>query len=83
MKIYVGRWDLLPDELEGYNGLSQMNRMDVAVELSHEIDRYAETHDVEDNRMGVYTPEEFEEEFNQTLENHFTSEDYWIRIFAE
>jgi hypothetical protein len=33
--------------------------------------------------MGVYTPEEFQEEFNQKLKNHFTSEDYWIRIFAE
>lgn len=23
MKIYVGRWDLLPEEWEGYNGLSE------------------------------------------------------------
>lgn len=74
---------MLPDNLEGYNGLCQMKRMDVAVELSREIDLYAETHDVEDNRMGVYTPEEFEDEFNQTLENHFTSEHYWIRIFTK
>lgn len=81
MKIYVGRWDLLPAELEGYNGLSQMKRMDVAVEIAREVEAYAKTHEVEDNRMGVYTPQEFEEEFNQTLENHFSSEVYWIKIF--
>ena len=83
MTIYVGKWDLLPDYLEGYNGLSVMNRDDVTAELSREIDLYAEDHDAEDNRMGVYTPEEFEDEFNQTLKNHFTSEHYWIRIFAD
>lgn len=83
MKIYVGRWELLPENLEGYNGLMEMKRMDVAVELAHELDLYAETHDVEDNLMGVYTEEEFEETFNQTLTNHICSNIYWIRIFNE
>lgn len=81
MKIYVGRWDLLPEELEGYNGLSQMNRMDVAVELSREIDEYAETHTVEDNLMGVYNEIEFEDTFNQDIEERFNTQTYWIKIF--
>lgn len=74
---------MLPDNLDSYSGLRQMNRMDVTVELSHEIERYAETHNVEDNRIGIYTPEESEHEFNRTLVKHFSSEDYWIRVFAE
>lgn len=81
MKIYVGRWDLLPEELEGYNGLSKMNRMDVAVELSREIDEYAKTHTVEDNLMGVYNEIEFEDTFNQDIEERFNTQTYWIKIF--
>lgn len=81
MKIYVGRWDLLPANLEGYNGLSQMKRMDVACELSREIDEYAKTHTKEDNLMGVYNEAEFEETFNQDIEERFNTQTYWIKIF--
>ena len=79
-KIYVGRWNLLPDSVEGYNGLVEMDRKAVVAELAREMDIYDKENPVEDSRMGVYTPKEFEEEFNQTLENHFNSKDYWIRI---
>ena len=80
MKIYVGRWDLLPEEWEGYNGLSKMDHWDTSEELSREIRKYAETHTKEDNLMGVYTPEEFEETFNQDLEK-LNTQTYWIKIF--
>ncbi len=81
MKIYVGRWDLLPANLEGYNGLSQMKRMDVVCELSREIDEYAKTHTKEDILMGVYNEVEFEETFNQDIEERFNTQTYWIKIF--
>lgn len=81
MKIYVGRWDLLPENLEGYNGLSQMSRIDVALELSREIDQWAESNPREDNTMGVYTPREFEDTINQDINNTFRTDIYWVRIF--
>ena len=81
MKIYVGRWDQLHEDWEGYNGLSKMDSWDVSEELSREIREYAKTHTKEDNLMGVYTPEEFEDTFNQDLEGKFNTKTYWIKIF--
>lgn len=76
MKIYVGRWDLLPSEWEGYNGLVEKDEEDIVAELSREVED-----DVEDNMMGVYNPEEFEETFNQQLNSQLRITNYWIRIF--
>lgn len=80
MKIYVGRWDLLPEETEGWNGLVEMDRAAVVRELAQEVELYAQTHSCEDNMMGVYTPEEFEDTFNQDLDNRFRTDRYWIRM---
>lgn len=75
MKIYVGRWDLLPDDMEGYNGLSEMDSWyaseEVAREKRHSDDKF----------IGEYTGEEFEETFNQFLTQFIDSRDYWIKIF--
>ena len=81
MKIYMGRWDLLPLAWEGINGLSTKNEDEIRAELAREIDAYAENHSVEDKRMGVYTPQEFEDEFNYDTKNVLTTETYWIKIF--
>ena len=82
MKIYVGRWDLLlAAEEEFYRPFREMDSWDVAEELSREIREYDKTHEVEDNLMGVYTPEEFEDTFNQDLEGKFNTKEYWIKIF--
>lgn len=81
MRIYVGRWDLLPEEWDGYNGLLKMDHWDTAEELSREIREYAKTHTKEDNLMGVYEAEEFEDTFNQDLENRLNTQTYWIKIF--
>lgn len=78
MKIYVGRWDLLPEDWDGINGLRDKDEEEIQAELSQEVNTdegYA------DNFIAVYTRAEFEETFNDTLIEHITSKDYWIRIF--
>lgn len=52
MKIYVGRWDALPEEWEGYNGLVEKNREEIVAEIGREIELYAEKYSEEDNTMG-------------------------------
>lgn len=81
MNIYVGRWDLLPSCREGIARLNRSTEEQIKAELSREIEEYNESHPVEDKRMGVYTPEEFEAEFNWDTKGQFTTETYWIRIF--
>lgn len=76
MKIYVGRWDLLPEELEGYNGLSKMDSWDASEEVAREM-----RHMKEDKLIGEYTPQEFEETFNQDLNGEVNTKKYWIKIF--
>lgn len=76
MKIYVGRWDLLPASWEGYNGLSEKVEPEISREISREIDVCEE-----DIFIAVYTPEEFEETFNQCLTRFINSNTYWIKIF--
>ena len=79
--VYVGRWDLLPEDWEGINGLYEATKPDIINELSREIDAYAETHTKEDNFMGAYTLEEFEDTFNQCLTHFLDSKTYWIKFF--
>lgn len=76
MTIYVGRWDLLPDSWEGYNGLCEKSEEEIKAEVSREVDIMEE-----DTFIAVYTPEEFEETFNQCLTRFITSQEYWIKIF--
>lgn len=78
MKIYVGRWDLLPDSWEGYNGLSEK----VEPEISKEVSRQNWTDEgYIDPFVGIYTPQEFEETFNQDLNGGVNTKKYWIKIF--
>lgn len=76
MKIYVGRWNLLPDSWEGYNGLSEKSEEEIRAEISREVDILEE-----DTFIAVYEPEEFEDTFNQCLTRFIDSKDYWIKIF--
>ena len=76
MKIYVGRWDLLPNEWEGYNGLSEKSEAEIRMEVSREVSEQEE-----DSFIAIYTPEEFEETFNQCLTRFIDSNTYWIKIF--
>lgn len=74
MKIYVGRWDLLPEDWEGYNGLCEENEDKISLEVLQEST-------TQDMFVGIYTPEEFENTFNGDLIGAFNSEKYWIKIF--
>ena len=76
MKIYVGKWSLLPANWEGYNGLSEKSEEEIIAEVSRQVDIMEE-----DSFIAVYTPEEFEETFNQCLTRFIDSNTYWIKIF--
>ena len=76
MKIYVGRWDLLPAEWEGYNGLCEKSEKEIRAEISREVDILEE-----DTFIAVYEPDEFEDTFNLSLTHFIDSKDYWIKIF--
>lgn len=81
MKIYVGRWDLLPEEWEGINGLEKASEKEVEHELNRELDTMLQKYHEEDNRIAIYTPKEFEAEFNYDTKGQFSTETYWIKIF--
>lgn len=81
MKIYVGRWNLLPEEWEGINGLYEKSKNEIIAEIGREIEEWVKSNPCEDNLMGVYTFEEFEEEFNGDNERKLNGTDYWIKIF--
>lgn len=75
MKIYVGRWDLLHEDWDGYNGLVKMDSWDASEEVAREK-RHSD-----DKFIGEYSGEEFEDTFNQDLNGEFNTQTYWIKIF--
>lgn len=82
MKVYVGRWDLLPEEWEGINGLYEKSEEEIKAEVKREIDAWEDIHhNPYNNFMGFYNPDEFEDTFNQCLTHFIDSKDYWIKIF--
>ena len=83
MKIYVGRWDLLPDDWEGVNGLYEADQEKMLHEIAREVAEWAESHSVEDNNMGVYSPEEFEETFNADDSGEFNGLTYFIKFYYD
>ena len=65
MKIYVGKWSLLPEEWEGINGLYEKSEDEIAAEISRQIEVDSKRNPYnEDNNIAVYTLEEFEDSFN-------------------
>lgn len=82
MKIYVGRWDMLPAEWEGYNGLSEKSEDEIKAEVTREIDAWEDIyHNPYNNFMGFYSPKDFEDTFNSDINNVFRPDTYWIKIF--
>ena len=81
MRIYVGRWNLLPESWEGYNGLSEASEKEIERETKFQQDYLLRNTGYEDDFVGCYTEEEFEETFNQCLTRFIDSRDYWIKIF--
>lgn len=80
MKIYVGRWDLLPEEWEGINGLYEKSEKEIAEEVKRQEELCFDEMDDECDNVGVYTPMEFEEEFNAN-NGDLNGANYWIKIY--
>lgn len=76
MTICVGRWDLLPDSWEGINGLPGKAEEEIKAEVYRELEISEE-----DDFIEIYSPDEFEATLNHSFVEHFSSSDYWIRIF--
>lgn len=83
MKVYVGRWDLLPKDWEGINGLYEKSEEEIQSEIGREIDEWAKTHKQEDKLMGVYTLGGFEEEFNGDNDSALHGTTYFIKFFYD
>ena len=79
MRIYVGRWDLLPEDWEGINGLYEKTEDEIRAELSREVETDQGYYD---NYLAIYTAMEFEETFNADNKRKLTGTDYWIKIFT-
>lgn len=82
MTIFVGRWGLLPKNWDGINTILACTQEQLAHELNRELDE-VEFHGKEGRYIAIYEPIEFEDTFNQTLDNPLSSNDYWIRIFTD
>lgn len=80
MNVYVGRWDLLSRVHDGINWLYEATRDDILREIGREIEAWANTNSREDNMMGVYTIEEFEDTFNGD-DGELRGCTYWIKFF--
>lgn len=81
MKIYVGRWDVLPASWEGYNGLCERGENEILHEVSEQQRVCRNRPCDKDYYPGVYTPKQFEETFNSDINNDFRTDTYWIKIF--
>ena len=86
MKIFIGRFDLLPEDWEGVNGLDDKKESEINAEvrrqqalvvaddeLSGSVDYY--------DYIDEYTQKEFEDTFNYSTSGFISSEHYWIKIF--
>lgn len=81
MAIYVGRWDLLPENWEGINGLYERGENEIQHEALEEERVCKERPFDKDFLPGIYTPMQFEETFNGDNERKLNGTDYWIKIF--
>lgn len=80
MRIYVGRWDLLPEDWEGINGLYEKSEEEIKAEISRQVTVNAEKNPYDqDNNIAIYTLAEFEETLN---EGGLNGGAYFVKIFA-
>jgi hypothetical protein len=80
MTILVGRWDMLPEEWEGINGLYEKGDEEIMQEVGRQMDAFFDKHGHDDYRIGSYTRMEFQEEFNGDNEGDFNGTTYFIHI---
>ena len=81
MNIYMGRWELLPPEWEGINGLYGKTEEEIALEITRQQQVCEDALGDDDDYIGRYNPLQFEETFNQDLEKQLTSDTYFIKIY--
>ena len=81
MMFYVGKWKLLPEEWEGINGLYEKDEEEIKAEVYREMEEWGRHHACEDDFIGAYTQEEFEETFNGDDEGALDGVTYWLKIF--
>lgn len=85
---YVGRWDLLPDDLDcRIETVEGWTRKETAAEVlrqrkilhSDEFARYGDYK--EENIVDSFTLEQFEALFNGDLNNYFYTKEFWVKFF--
>lgn len=82
MQVCVGRWDLLPEEWEGINGLYEKSGRDIVKEAERE-EAICATLFPDDRYVGVFSLVEFEEEINGFIDDgrdDFSSVTHWIKF---
>lgn len=82
MKVCVGRWNLLPKDWDGINGLYNKSGKAILKEAEREESVAAEKYP-SDRFVGVFSLREFEEEINQNIDgwSHcFSSVTHWIKF---
>ena len=87
LNVYVGRWDLLPEDLESrIETVEGWTREQAAAEVlrqrkilhSDQFDRYGDYQ--MENIVDSFTLKQFEELFNGDLEDNLNTGDFWIKI---
>ena len=82
MQVCVGRWDLLPEEWDGINGL--YNKSGKAILKEAEREEAAAAKEYPDDRfIGVFSLVEFEEELNQYIDDgrdDFSPVTHWVKF---
>ena len=81
--IYIGRWDLLPKEWDGINGLYEKGEQEIWEEISRQSEAWKASHEYEGTYIGSYTLTWFEEEFNGDNRASLNGTTYFIKIFVD
>lgn len=82
MQVCVGRWDLLPKEWDGINGLYNKSGRSIIKEADRE-ETVAEKEYPDDRFIGVFSLVEFEEELNQYIDDgrkYFSPVTHWVKF---
>lgn len=82
MRVYVGRWDLLPEDWEGINGLYEKSEGEICDEIRRQMNVFYDKNGYDDNNIAKYTGLEFEETFNADNEGTFNGTTYFIKFFV-
>ena len=85
MKIFIGRFDLLPEDWEGINGLNEKKESEIKAEVRRQQALVVADDEMSGNDdydyIDEYTQKEFEDTFNHSTSSFISSEHYWIKIF--